>query len=101
MALPALAADAPPLPKNGVELQPMCRTCRTTSDPGNYLLKYEWQMKQARGLAVVSMTQVPMEWAESRIQMEWQRMGDMAAKGPWDEELERSWLDSQMGRREW
>ncbi|ELR03441.1 hypothetical protein GMDG_06174 [Pseudogymnoascus destructans 20631-21] len=104
--IPALASEAPPSWKgNGGEWEvpPKCMSCRVESDPGKQLLRYQWQMEEARGMALVSMRQVPNEWAESRIQLEWVRMSERTrnVEGTWGEELERSWLQSQRGRNEW
>ena len=98
--MPALASEAPPLLKEGGKLLPKCQACRAEGELGSRLLKLQWQMEEARGMALVSMRQVPSTWAESRIEMEWQRLGETARKeeGPWCETVSRSWLGSQKGR---
>ncbi|OBT78840.1 hypothetical protein VF21_02623 [Pseudogymnoascus sp. 05NY08] len=104
--LPALAEGAPPSRKGEGgewEVGPKCQSCRVEGDAGMRLLKLQWQMEEARGMALVSMRQVPDGWAESRIQREWVRMSERTRRveGNWREELERSWLVSQRGRSEW
>ncbi|KFY27629.1 hypothetical protein V493_03388 [Pseudogymnoascus sp. VKM F-4281 (FW-2241)] len=101
--MPALADRGPPSLKKGDKLASRCQSCRKEGDPGNRLLKLQWQMKEARGLALVSMAQVPAQWAESRIELEWQMMGERvrSVRTSWDETLASAWLSSQEGRIAW
>ena len=77
--------------------------CSYPADEGKQVLKYRWRIKEARGMAVVSMRQVPAEWMESRLELEWHRMDERSrsVKVDWDESLEKAWLDSQKWRDAW
>ncbi|OBT48237.1 hypothetical protein VE00_01045 [Pseudogymnoascus sp. WSF 3629] len=104
--IPALASEAPPSRKGEGgewEVPPNCQSCRVEGGPGMQMLRVHWKMKEARGMALVSMREVPDGWADNRIQREWVRMseGVLRFEGVWREELERSWVLSQRGRREW
>lgn len=77
--------------------------CSYPADEGKQVLKYRWRVREARGMALVSMRQVPAEWAESRLELEWHRIDERSrsVKVDWDETLEQAWLESQIGRSAW
>lgn len=101
--LPALVEGGPASLGEGGKLSPKCESCSYPCDEGHQLVRYNWRMEEARGVALVSLSQVPREWTQGMVQREWLRMDESARKvtTPWNVEMENAWLRSQRGRSAW